>query len=127
MIVGARGIAAWLMLPLAACAGDTMVAGEARAVKEFAIAPYEIHEECMTLVAGTRIDYRFEARMPIYFDIRYREGSAIISTISREDVRAAAGIFAVPLSNRYCAHWEAGREGAVIDYWIRLLPEAARS
>ncbi len=126
MIVDARGIIAWMVLPLAACAVDTMVAGEARSVKEFAIAPYEIHEECMTLVAGTRIDYRFESRMPIYFDIRYREGRAIISTISREDASAAAGVFTVPRSHRYCVHWEAGRAGAVVDYWVRLLPEATR-
>jgi hypothetical protein len=117
-----RGIAAWLVLPLAACASETMVAGDNKAVTELAIAPYEIHEECMMLQPGARIDYRFEAKMPVYFDIRYREGSAIISTVSREEANAAAGVFAVPVARRYCVHWEAGREGALVDYRVRLLP-----
>jgi len=119
-----RGIAAWLALPLAACASETMVAGDNKAVTAFAIAPYEIHEECMMLATGARIDYRFEARMPVYFDIRYREGSAIISTISREESSGAAGVFAAPVARRYCVHWEAGREGALVDYRVRLLPAA---
>jgi hypothetical protein len=117
-----RGMSVWLAVPLAACASETMVAGDNKAVAGFAIAPYEIHEECMMLATGARIDYRFEAKMPVYFDIRYREGSAIISTISREDASAAAGVFAAPLARRYCVHWEAGREGALVDYRVRLLP-----
>lgn len=76
------------------------------------------------LATGARIDYRFEAKMPVYFDIRYREGSAIISTISREETGAEAGVFAAPLARRYCVHWEAGREGALVDYRVRLLPPA---
>ena len=115
---------AWLALPLAACAGETMLAGESKAVTEFAIAPYEIHEECMLMTPGARIDYRFEAKMPVYFDIRYREGSAIISTVSRDDVKEAAGVFASTGTRRYCVHWEAGLEGALVDYRVRLLPAA---
>lgn len=119
-----RGMTAWLAMPLAACASETMVAGDNKAVTEFAIAPYAIHEECMILQPGTRIDYRFDAKMPVYFDIRYREGSAIISTLSREESSGAAGVFAVPIARRYCVHWEAGREGALVDYRVRLLPAA---
>lgn len=116
------GMAAWLALPLAACAGETMLAGENKAVTAFAIAPYEIHEECMLLTPGARIDYRFEAGMPVYFDIRYREGAAIISTVSRDGVKEAAGVFASTGTRRYCVHWEAGQEGALVDYRVRLLP-----
>jgi hypothetical protein len=117
-----RGLAAWLALPVAACAGETMRAGDDKVVTAFAIAPYEIHEECMLLTPGARIDYRFEAKMPVYFDIRYQEGIAIISTISREDVKVAAGVFASTGTRRYCVHWEAGLEGALVDYRVRLLP-----
>lgn len=122
-----RSIAAWLPLLLAACAGDTMVAGETKAMQELVIAPFEFHEECMLLTTGDRIDYRFEARMPVYFDIRYRDGIAIISTVSREDTHAAAGVFVVPRDQRYCVHWEAGRPGALVDFWLRLLPPVRRS
>ena len=122
MNAGARGIAVWLVLPLAACSGDTMVAGQSRVMTAFAIAPYENHEECMTMAAGERLDYQFQSGAPVTFDIRYQDGIAIVSTISREDVRESSGIFTSPLHRRYCAYWEAGREGALVDYRLRLLP-----
>ena len=125
MNIRVRSMAAWLALPLAACAGDTMHSGENRTIKGQVIAPYEIHEECMTMTTGDRLDYRFEANALVDFDIRYREGSAVISTISRDDVREAAGVFVSPRTRRYCTHWEAGPQGALVDYQLRLLPAAA--
>lgn len=125
MSVRLRAAAISLAVALGACAADTMQAGETRTVKAQVIAPYDIHEECMTLGTGDRIDYRFESRSQVDFDIRYREGSAVISTISRNDVREASGVFLSPLVRRYCTHWQAGPQGAVVDYQIRLLPVAA--
>jgi len=121
----AMATSAAIALSLSACATDTMQAGETRTIKGQVIAPYEIHEECMTLGTGDRIDYRFEARSLVNFDIRYREGSAVVSTISRDDVREASGVFLSPLVRRYCTHWQTGPQGAVIDYQIRLLPASA--
>ena len=125
MNVGGRALAVVLALSLVACATDTMQPGESRTVKGHVIAPFEIHEECMTLATGDRIDYRFETRSLVDFDIRYREGSAVISTISNSDVREAAGVFLSPLVRRYCTHWQAGPPGAIVDYQIRLLPASA--
>jgi len=120
-----RSIMACLALPLAACATDTMKAGDARTVKGQVIAPYDIHEECMTMNTGDRLDYRFESNALVNFDIRYRDGSAVISTISRDDVRESAGVFLSPLVRRYCTHWQTGPQGARLDYQVRLLPASA--
>ncbi|MEP7328839.1 MAG: hypothetical protein ABI777_06485 [Betaproteobacteria bacterium] len=127
MRLRARGVAAWLALPLAACSGDTMLTGDTKTMTALPIAPYAIHEECMLMAAGDRLDFRFEASAPVAFDIRYRDGIAIISTVSREDVRELAGVFASPLARRNCAHWEAGPEGAMVDYRLRLLGKGAPS
>ena len=107
---------------LAACAApDTLVVDEPRTATELAIAPYEFHEECATLEAGDRIDYRFEAQAPVTFQIFYKEGIAFISTVNREDVRESAGVFNVPTARRYCLRWDAGKQGALVDFRIRVL------
>ena len=119
--------AAALTMFLAACATpDTIVADQARAATDFAIAPYEFHEECATLATGDKLDYRFEAKAPVTFQVYYKEGIAFISTVSREDVREGAGVFNVPAARRYCVRWDAGRQGALLDYRIRLLPAPKR-
>ena len=120
-----RVLATSIALGLQGCATDTMQTGESRTVQGQVIAPYGIHEECMTLKTGDRIDYRFEARSLVNFDIRYRDGSALVSPISRDDVREASGVFMSPLVRRYCTHWQAGPQGALVDYQIRVLPATA--
>lgn len=113
--------AAMVSIFLAACAStDTIVGDEPRTATAFAINPYEFHEECATLATGDRLDYRFEAQAPVNFQIYYKEGIAFISTVSRDDVRDGGGIFNAPAARRYCVRWDAGREGALVDFRIRL-------
>jgi hypothetical protein len=108
-------------LALAACAAqDTLVVDEPRIATELAIAPYEFHEECASLETGDRIDYRFGAQTPVTFQIYYKEGIAFISTVSREDVTEFGGVFNVPATRRYCLRWDAGRQGALIEFRIRV-------
>ena len=114
-------MAAALALAAAGCATDSLLTDAPKAVTEFAIAPYEIHEECAQLATGDRIDYRFSAQAPVKFHIYYTEGITFLSPLSREDVQEFAGIFRVPLDRRYCLQWEAGQQGALLDYRIRLL------
>ena len=107
---------------LAACAApDTLVVDEPRTATELAIAPYEFHEECATLESGDKIDYRFEAKAPVTFQIYYKEGITFISTVSRDDVQESAGVFNVPAARRYCMRWDAGPQGALVDFRIRLV------
>jgi len=56
----------------------------------------------------------------VSFQIYYKEGIAFISTISRDDVRDGGGIFNAPAARRYCVRWDAGQQGALVDYRIRL-------
>ena len=110
----------------AGCAGETIVATEPRAVNAYEIAPYEVQEECALLAEGDRLDYRFESRAPVIFNLYYKEGTTFLSPISREDVTADSGVFLARTPRRYCLRWESGRQGAIISYRIRLLPAGAR-
>jgi len=114
-----------LALPLAACATDTIDPDSPRAATELAIAPYEFHEECAELRAGDRYDFRFESKAPVNFEIYYRDGVAYIATVSRQDTTEFSGVFSAPAAQRYCLRWEAGREGALVDFRIRLLRAGA--
>ena len=117
----ARLLAAAIALPLAVCAGDPILPDIPKIVSELRIAPYEQHEECAVLVAGDRLDYYFEAKAPVTFNIRYRAGGMVLSPVARENSLGHSGIFVPPLAQRYCLWWEAGPQGSLVDYRIRLL------
>jgi hypothetical protein len=117
-----RAVALALGLALAGCAGESIVADAPRAVTDQAIAPYEVHEECARLAVGDRLDYRFDAQAPVTFHLYYQEGTTFLSPITREDVTEASGVFLAREARRYCLRWEAGRQGAIISYRVRLLP-----
>lgn len=114
------------VLSLAACAPTTLTVTTPLAVEGREIAPYEFHEECGEIAAGERIDFRFVATRPVHFTIYYTDGGTRIAPIVRDDVTTGSGVFPPPASRRYCARWDVGREGAIVDYWIRILPPRSR-
>ncbi len=118
-----RRTAAVAALLATGCAGETVVPDVPKAAREFAIAPYEIHEECADMAAGDRLDYRFEAQAPVSFHLYYREGLAFVSPVSRDGVQEFGGVFVAKTGRRYCLQWEAGQRGALIDYRLRLQRE----
>lgn len=107
-------------LSLSACATATLTADTPKTVIGHALAPRELHEECLRLAPGDRVDYSFDSSERIAFNIHYHEGNAVVMPVSREATRADAGVFAPSLAQHYCLMWEAGPAGALIDYRIRL-------
>ena len=91
------------------------------------IAPYEFHEECARLAVGDRIDYRFEAKTPVLFELYYKEGITFVSPMSRDNVTEYSGVFQVRSPQRYCLRWETGPRGTSIDFRIRVLRPAGAS
>lgn len=110
---------------LAGCAGETLVADAPRAVDAVEIAPYEVREECARLAIGDRLDWRFETKAPVTFNLYYAEGSMFLAPITRENVTADAGVYLARMAQRYCLRWEAGRQGAVLTFRARVLPAGA--
>jgi hypothetical protein len=116
-----RRFIAAVALGVVGCAADTLVYDAPKSMQDVAIAPFEIQEECARLVPGDRLDYRFEAKAPVAFSIYYQEGTAFLSPVSRDDVTESSGVFKAQIAHRYCLRWEAGQQGALLDYRIRLL------
>lgn len=113
-------------LGLVACAPTTLTPATPLAVEGREIAPFEFHEECGDIAAGERVDFRFQATRPVHFEIYYKDGIARIAPVVRDDVTEASGIFPPSASRRYCVRWDVGREGAIVDYRVRVLPPSGR-
>jgi len=109
-----------LIFMVAACATEPLQPG-APVVTRKAIAPYATHEECAKMDADDRIDYRFEAQRPVAFNIHYREANVVIMPVSVDNVTTDSGIFRALIAQDYCLTWEAGREGAILDYRILFV------
>jgi hypothetical protein len=112
-------------LPLAAaalvgCATGPQWPAAPRSVTAYELPPHEILEECAPLAAGDRFEYAFESTEPVDFNLHYHEGKAVLMPLSRERTRADAGVLPVAIAQEYCAMWEAGPKGALIDYRLRI-------
>jgi hypothetical protein len=115
----ARGIAELAPFLLAACTA-TLTTDAPKVVTNHPLPPFQMHQECLRLAPGDRLDYTFDSTEPVAFDIRYHDGNAVVMPIARERTRADAGVFAPSLAQDYCLMWEAGPAGALIDYRIRV-------
>ena len=104
-----------LMLVLAGCAEMLIVPGQPKTAN-LDLAPYTTREDCVDLIQGDRLDYRFESNAPVKFNIYYRDSNMIVEPITREDVAEDSGVFAPRISARYCLLWEASPTGALIAY-----------
>lgn len=103
------------MLALAGCAEKPIVPGQPKTAN-LDLAPYTTREDCVDLIQGDRLDYRFESNAPVKFNIYYRDSNMIVEPITREGVVEGSGVFAPRISARYCLLWEASPTGALIGY-----------
>jgi hypothetical protein len=109
-----------LALAMSACANETIRPEIPREVTGQRINPFELHEECVQMAPGDWLVYRFTAQRPVAFNIHYHEGKSVIMPVSRDDATADDGTFRPLVAQDYCLMWEAGREGAIIEYRILL-------
>ena len=108
---------------LAGCAGDPYRFDAPRSAAGVELGPYAIHEECLSLGPGSRIDYYFTSVAPVAFNLHYHDGQAVILPIVRKRVTEDSGRFTADRKEIYCLTWEAGAEPSVLDYRIRPLPD----
>jgi hypothetical protein len=125
MTPGSRQRAASILLPLLllpACAAQPAIApGKPYEVRAHPLPPYQIHEECVQLLPGDRLEYAFDAQAPLSFNIHYSEGAVLVMPLSRERVTSDRGDFKPTLAREYCLMWEAGPQGTPVDYQVRLI------
>ena len=109
-------------LAFCGCSTPFITVDAPKVVSAHPLPPYQIHEECLKLEPGDRVEYRFESTEPVDFNIHYNEGKAVAMPVVREKSRADAGIYAAQIAQDYCLMWEAGVAGAMIDYRVRIRP-----
>lgn len=89
-------------------------------VRELDIPAYNIREDCARLQPGDRLEFSFESNRPVHFNVHYHDGNAVIMPISREGALAAAEVYRPAIAQDYCLMWEAGAEGALVEYRVHL-------
>ena len=123
MMGRARGLA-FVALVAAGCstpAGPYRL-DEPRSGAGVALAAYAVREECFVLDPDERIDYYFTSTAPVGFNLHYNDANAVVMPIERKGTRAESGDFVADRRQTYCLMWEAGAEGALLDYRIRRRP-----
>ena len=120
--MGAPRGAALSFAILAGCASAPGRLEAPRAMFGIEIAPYAMVEECMALEPGERVGYRFDARLPLAFNVQYRDGNAVVLPVSREHTASESGDFSADRKRVYCLTWEAGAEGNTVNYRINPWP-----
>jgi hypothetical protein len=121
----------WRCLPcvaaLACCACTTpgTTADAPKTVRAHPLPSYQIHEECVTLEPGDRVEYAFESDEPVAFNLHYREGNAVVMPVVRDGSLEDAGVYVARIAHEYCLAWEAGPLGAALHYRIRVKPRAS--
>jgi hypothetical protein len=117
----ARCAAAAACVLLTACASEPPLAiDRPKVVHGQDIAPYAIHEECLHLAVGDRLDFDFTSNEPVDFNIHYHEGGVVLMPIVRDKTRQDSGLFVPLIAQDYCLMWEAGAAGALVDYRLSL-------
>ena len=101
-----------------------IVAGVPRAVERLVVAPYAVHEACVRMAGGDRLDWRYESSAPLAFNIHDHEGGTVLAPVVRDASSADSGTFEARMAQDYCLMWEAGPAGAIIGY--RVLLRSAR-
>jgi len=108
-----------VVLALCGCAAP-ISSDTPKVVRALPVPSYQIHEECLRLEPGDRVEYGFESTEPVDFNVHYHEGNAVVMPVVRDKSREDAGFYAVQIAQDYCLMWEAGAAGAMIDYRIRV-------
>jgi hypothetical protein len=115
-----------LAAALAGCGIGTIVPNERHTVRKHPLPPFELHEDCVRMQPGDRLEYRFQATARVNFDIHFHEGKVVVAPITREQVEADRGAFEPLDAHEYCLTWEARLPNTLVDYEVMLVRPAKR-
>lgn len=69
------------------------------------VQPGKLAEECFTLATGERIEYQFQASIPLDFNLHTHRGREVVTPVQIERTREQAATFASPQQSDYCMTW----------------------
>jgi hypothetical protein len=117
-------VIAALSLAAGGCATSAPDPDAPQALEALTVAPYGVHETCTKLGEGDRLDWTFESREPVDFNLHYHEGASVIMPVTVRASDGSAGIYRAIVPQEYCAMWEAGAAGAIVTYRIQPIRAA---
>lgn len=65
----------------------------------------KVAEECFALTAGERVEYQFEASVPLDFSLHTHRGREVVMPVQIARTREQAGTFTSPQREDYCMMW----------------------
>ncbi|MEO7744442.1 MAG: hypothetical protein ABIR98_16010 [Usitatibacter sp.] len=99
---------------LAAHAADAPGAPAKKAVS-FTLEPGKVHEECLRLEAGDKRKFRWQANVPVDFNVHYHEGKEVFFPVKRDGKRGDGGTFTAKIAHDYCWMWTAKSARAKVE------------
>jgi hypothetical protein len=72
---------------------------------ERSLKPADLHEECMKLKPGSRLDYAFATPGKLDFNIHYHAGSAVHYPVLNKEAQKLEGSFSPAIEQGYCMMW----------------------
>ncbi len=83
-------------MPQAALPADT---------RSVVLEPKKIHEECIELKSGEKLDYSFTSPQPVDFNIHYHKRDVVNYPVKRDSVKSSQDIFEAASDQEYCWMW----------------------
>jgi hypothetical protein len=78
------------------------------------IKPGKIAEECRNLQPGERLRYRFEASVPMSFNVHFHRGNSVEYPVKIDGTSTEASIFAAQSAEEFCWMWTNGTLDVVV-------------
>lgn len=70
------------------------------------LAPFRSHEKCMKLVQGQKLEFSFQASLPVNFNIHYHGKIKVLYPIKKDKILSDSGLVTVEALEPYCMSWE---------------------
>lgn len=108
--------------PAAADQSGDATPGLAGVEHQVSIAASDYHDECMPLVTGQDLDYRFSAAVPIEFFIHYHSDGRAFYPLFPEERSEGTGTFRARHDQAYCMTWtNLGDHDVVVKYRFAIV------
>lgn len=77
-------------------------------------------EECLSLDAGDRLEWRFDATARVDFNLHFHRGREVVTPVETRNTQQQSGVYIATLREDYCLMWSnAGGVPAFVNGEIR--------
>ena len=103
--MAAAAAMAALVAPAQADIVDVTWDGSGRFERRVDVAPGRFAEACGKLGQGDKVAWRFEASVPLDFNVHYHEGKSVVYPVRQDRIAAGSGTLSAEHAQDYCWMW----------------------